>query len=180
MVRGIELLEARGSKVKVLKWDSSDGKGLDDLIANNGASAYTKAHQKAISPDLDKRTHYRTEYNKLAKKVYRELGNNIPDERLDLEIYTRMALKGELADGARVIGESDFARLLKKEQPKTLEHYLKAVSHVAGTYQRLSAKNIPNLDVMTKQIVNDQWAEFQLQDERNLDHNQTRRRGKSL
>ncbi len=145
MVRGIELLEAQGSQVKVLKWNPEDGKGLDNLIANKGASAYAIAHKEAISSDLDKRTHYRTEYNKLAKRVRQELGSNISDERLELEIYIRMATKGELADGSRVVGESNFARLLKKEQPHMVEPYLKAIAHVVGTYKRLSDQDTPDL-----------------------------------
>jgi hypothetical protein len=36
MVRGIELLEARGCACKVVKWDGSLNKGLDDLIVNQG------------------------------------------------------------------------------------------------------------------------------------------------
>ncbi len=182
LVRGIELLEAQGSQVKVLKWNPSDGKGLDDLIANKGASAYALAHQEAISSDLDKRTHYRTEYNKLAKRVHQELGNNISDERLELEIYIRMATKGELADGARVVGESDFARLLKKEQPHMVEPYLKAIAHVAGTYKRLSAQNDPNLDTLAKKMVNQHLVKFQLQEEDTLRQNQvrSRRAGRSL
>ena len=76
MVRGIELLEAQGSTVKVVKWNSEDGKGLDDLIANQGPAAYASAQQQAESGDRDKRIHYRTEYNKLAKKVNQEMGSN--------------------------------------------------------------------------------------------------------
>ncbi len=182
MVRGIELLEAKGSQVKVLKWNPSDGKGLDDLIANQGASAYAKAHQEAISPDLDKRTHYRTEYNKLAKRVRQELGSNISDERLELEIYIRMATKGELADGTRVVGESDFARLLKQEQPHMLKPYLKAIAKVAGTYKNLSDKNTTDLDALAKSMVNQHTVEFQLQEEDTLRHTQvrSRRNGRSL
>ena len=43
------LLAARGCDVYVALWDSSLGKGVDDLIVNNGADAWKTAHQKALS-----------------------------------------------------------------------------------------------------------------------------------
>jgi conjugative relaxase-like TrwC/TraI family protein len=61
LVRGIELLEASGAICKVVKWNPSEGKGLDDLIVNKGANAYSLAQQNAIASDRDKRIHYRTQ-----------------------------------------------------------------------------------------------------------------------
>ena len=165
LVRGIELLEAKGCKVKVVKWNPEDGKGLDDLISQTGAAAYAEAHRNAVSSDKDKKIHYRTEYNKLALQVRKELGNQISDERLDLEVYIRAVLKGEKADGTRVVGESDFSRLLKKEKPQFAQPYLQAISHVAGTYQRLSENNTPKLDFWTKKMVNQQTAKFKVKQE---------------
>ncbi|NJO93914.1 MAG: DUF3854 domain-containing protein, partial [Hydrococcus sp. RM1_1_31] len=112
LVRGIELLEARGATCKVVKWNPTDGKGLDDLIVNKGAKAYALAQQNAIASLRDKGTHYRTEYNKIAKQVRFEIGD-LGNERLDLEIYLRAFYKGDIADGARVIGESDRVRSLR-------------------------------------------------------------------
>ena len=43
------LLAARSCKVYVALWDASLGKGVDDLIVNNGADAWETAHQKALN-----------------------------------------------------------------------------------------------------------------------------------
>ncbi len=63
-----------------------------------------------------------------------------------------------------------------------VEPYLKAIAHVAGTYQRLSAQNDPNLDSLAKSMVNQHLVEFQLQEEDPLKQNQvrSRRSGRSL
>ncbi len=167
MVRGIELLEERGCNVKVLKWNSEDGKGLDDLISQAGPIAYAEAHRNAVSSDLDKKIHYRTEYNKLAKRVKEELGDDLSSERLDLEIYVRSVLKGDKEDGTRVVGESDQSRLFKQEKPQMVKPYLEAISHVAGTYKSLSDKNTPKLDYWAKKMLRQQTVKFKVkQDQR--------------
>ena len=167
MVRGIELLEAQGSTVKVVKWNSEDGKGLDDLIANQGPLAYSSAQRKAIPSELDKRTHYRTEYNKLAKKVNQEMGS-ISVERLDLEVYIRASLKGELADGARVVGESDEVRFLREQHPDLAQHYVGAIASVAGTYGRMSQRDVRHLDELARQFVQRQTVALALEAEKAL------------
>ena len=172
LVRGIELLEAEGCKVKVVKWNSEDGKGLDDLISQAGAAAYAEAHRNATSSDKDKKIHYRTEYNKLAKQVRNELGDNISSERLDLEIYIRSVLKGEKADGTRVVGESDKSRLFKKEKPDLVKPYLEAISHVAGTYKSLSEQNTPKLDYWAKKMLKQQTAKFKVKQDERLEKRQ--------
>lgn len=169
MVRGIELLEERGCQVKVLKWDSSKGKGLDDYIANEGAAAYAHVHKNAISSSLDKKTHYRTEYNKLKKQVHRELGNNISVERLDLEIYIRSVLKGEKADGARVVGEGDRSRsYLKGKNPRFKDAYLYGIEKTAGTYLNMSRTKISDLDNIARKIVTQQMAQHQVRENKDL------------
>ena len=54
----------------------------------------------------------RTKYLEKALLVRRELGTNISEERLDLEIYLRTNSE---ADGANVLGESDFMRFFKQD-----------------------------------------------------------------
>jgi len=44
---GVPHLEAHGATVRVATWDSSLGKGVDDLIANNGIEAWKKALNEA-------------------------------------------------------------------------------------------------------------------------------------
>jgi hypothetical protein len=72
MVRGIELLEARGCACKVVKWDGNLNKGLDDLIVNQGALAYTQAQINPASCEGEKKAHYRTQYKLLSKTVTKE------------------------------------------------------------------------------------------------------------
>jgi hypothetical protein len=43
-----QLLQTRGCEVLVASWDSQQGKGLDDLIVNAGASAWETAHNNAL------------------------------------------------------------------------------------------------------------------------------------
>ena len=128
---------------------------------------------------LDAENPYRTKYLNTARLVRRELGTNISSERLDLEIYLRT--NSEAEDRLKVIGESDFVRFLQQEQPLMAKSYLKAISHVAGTYKSLSNKNTPNLDALAKQIVNTHLVKFELQDN-SISPNLTpkRRRGRSL
>ncbi len=129
-------------------------------IATQTRTKSQKASSTAENP-------YRTKYLELAKLVRQELGHNISDERLELEIYLRTNSK---TDGAKVLGESDFARLLKKEKPKMTPHYIKAIAKVANTYKNLADRNTPNLDTWAKKMVNVHLAEFHLQ-ENNLDQN---------
>ena len=161
MVRGIELLEATGSTVKVLKWNPADGKGLDDLIAKTGPLAYADAHKNAVSSAVDKKIHYRTEYNKLAGKVRASLGN-IGENRLNLEVFVAAVLKGDKHDGQRVISESDKVRQLKKEQLQLVDSYLHAMKKVAGTYLNMTSKKIPDLDKTADKMVRQQMAQHQV------------------
>ncbi len=132
--------------------------------------------QKQFSPPPE--NPYRTKYLEKALLVRRELGTNISEERLDLEIYLRTNSE---ADGANVLGESDFMRFLKQEKPLMAKSYLKAISHVANTYKSLSEKKTPKIDALAKQIVNTYLVEFHLQDN-NISPNleSKRRRGRSL
>ncbi len=121
LVRGIELLEANGCTCKVAKWNPDDGKGLDDLISNRGPLTYTKAIALAESSARAKRTHYRTQYNAIARQVR----VNYPDpspELLDAEVYLRTIAKAELADGDRFISQSDQVRAIK--DPGQVQNYI--------------------------------------------------------
>jgi conjugative relaxase-like TrwC/TraI family protein len=111
-VRGIELLEAQGCICKVVNWKPEDGKGLDDLIANRGPLAYTQAIATAQTSDQDKRTHYRTEYNSIARQVRVNYPQATP-EFLDAEVYLRTIAKAEAKDGDRFLSQGDNARSLK-------------------------------------------------------------------
>ena len=118
LVRGVELLEAQGSIVKVAKWKPEQGKGLDDLIMNQGPSAYLLALAKAESAEREKRIYYRTQYNALAKEV-RKQQPGISGDALDIEVYLLAIERGEPKDGERFLSQSDHARTLKTPQEIT-------------------------------------------------------------
>ncbi len=123
---------------------------------------------------------YRTKYLKLAKLVRQELGHNISNERLELEIYLRIAPE---AERTKVLGESDTSRLLKKEKPQMTSHYLKAIASVAQTYKDLSDRKTDNLDKWAKKLVNSHLAKFHAQENNlstNLSSQQTKRRGRRM
>jgi conjugative relaxase-like TrwC/TraI family protein len=121
-VRGIELLEAQGCICKVANWKPEDGsKGLDDLIVNRGPLAYTQAIAQAQTSDQDKRTHYRTEYNAIARQVRVNYPQATP-EFLDAEVYLRTIAKAEAKDGDHFISQSDNARSLK--DPAQVQAYI--------------------------------------------------------
>ena len=42
------LLQKAGCRVKVVTWDGANGKGVDDLIANQGQESFTQAYQNAL------------------------------------------------------------------------------------------------------------------------------------
>ncbi|MEL6500462.1 MAG: plasmid replication protein, CyRepA1 family [Cyanobacteria bacterium J06623_1] len=46
------LLQKAGCTVKVVTWDSNQGKGVDDLITNCGAAEFTQAYDKALDLEI--------------------------------------------------------------------------------------------------------------------------------
>ncbi|MDJ0649738.1 MAG: MobQ family relaxase [Xenococcaceae cyanobacterium MO_188.B19] len=119
----------------------------------------------------------RTKYKNSVKLIHQELGENISDSRLDLEIYLRSNSSLEM------IEQSSAYQSFEKADPKVAECYLKAIAYVAGTYQRLSKKKTPDLDKWAKNLVNVHLAKFYAKENgqsQNLEQQQTRRRGLHL
>jgi hypothetical protein len=52
------LLTQHGCNVSVIRWDSQQGKGADDLIANHGTEAFDKAYESALSLEYWKALSY--------------------------------------------------------------------------------------------------------------------------
>jgi conjugative relaxase-like TrwC/TraI family protein len=135
MVRTIELLEARGCVCLVAKWNPDQGKGLDDLIANQGPQAYARAIANAHPAEREKQIHYRTEFNAIARQI-RKAQPDITNEALDVEVYLRAVAKGESKDGDRFVSQSDHARNLK--DPALHQKYVEHIRAIAPHYhQRL-------------------------------------------
>ena len=117
----------------------------------------------------------RAEYMNTAKLVRQELGNNINDSRLDLEVYLRADSKAE------IIFESSLYQRLKENNPSLAQHYVKAISSVAGIYQRLSNKKTPDLDGWAKRLINQNLADFYLEENNRSQNIQPqRRRGRRM
>ena len=119
----------------------------------------------------------RTKYKNSVKLIHQELGENISDSRVDLEIYLRSNSDSE------IIKQSSAYQSFEKTDPKIAECYLKAIAYVAGTYQRLSQKKTPDLDKWAKNLVNVYLAKFYAKENeqsQNLEQQQTKRRGLHL
>ena len=119
----------------------------------------------------------RTKYKNTVKLIHQELGNDISDPRLDLEIYLRTNSQSS------IIKQSAVYQRFEKDEPKVAECYVKAIASSAQTYKSLCNRRTPNLDKWAKKIVNSQMAKFYAQDHdrsQNIEQQQTRRRGLHL
>ena len=119
----------------------------------------------------------RTEYKKTLNLIHQELGSDITDPRLDLEIYLRANSQCD------IIKHSAVYQKLDSDDPKIAECYVKAIASSAQTYKSLCNRRTSNLDKWAKKIVNSQMAKFYAQDQdrsQNIEQQQTRRRGLHL
>ena len=80
------LLQKAGCRVKVVTWDSKLGKGVDDLIANEGRSYFAKAYEAA----LDLETWKAKSWTKLTY--------------LDLEVNSRYLPELDIASQHKIVG----------------------------------------------------------------------------
>ena len=106
-------------------------KGLDDLITDQGPTAYAVTLAKAEAAEREKRLYYRTQYNALAREV-RKAKPGIAGEALDIEVYLLAITKGELKDGKRFLSQSDHARSLK--DPKAVTAYIEHIKASVPQY----------------------------------------------
>lgn len=139
LVRTIELLQAEGVVCKLAPWNPELGKGLDDVIAKVGPRYYNAAIANAISPDGEVKRHYKGQYNSIAKRVQKSLGE-MPKERVDLEVYAYCKENAELNDAYRFISESDHMRAATPEQKRL---YLLAIHNVSPIYEKLMNSDKP-------------------------------------
>ena len=139
LVRTIELMQAAGVVCKVAQWDPKLGKGLDDVIAKVGPRHYNAAIANAISPEAEIKRHYRGQYNSICERVQERLGD-VPQERLDLEVYSYCKENAELNDAYRFISESDHMRAAT---PGEKQRYLLAIHRIHPQYQKLITSDSP-------------------------------------
>ena len=121
--------------------------------------------------------HTRNEYKNTRLLVHQELGNDISDPRLDLEIYLLANSRSE------IIKQSAVYQKFYSDDPKIAKYYVKAIAQSAQTYKSLSDRKTPDLDKWAKKLVNSQLAKFYAKENnfsQNIEQQQTRRRGLHL
>lgn len=150
LVRTAELLTAKGCVCKTARWSTDDGKGLDDLIVKCGPQAYNVAIANRRSVKGELTAHYRNQYKYLANKVQRRLGD-IPQARVDLEVYRECREKHEVNDAYRFISYSDHVLAMTEEER---EQYLRALHQSYFAYVCWCKTDEPiKLDDLTEKLV---------------------------
>ncbi|NJM76226.1 MAG: hypothetical protein HC852_11080, partial [Acaryochloridaceae cyanobacterium RU_4_10] len=105
----------------------------DDLIKISGPLAFEKADRDAKPIESTANIHYRTEYNRIANQVRKDIPDLAP-EYLDVEVYLRAISKGEIKDGDRILSQSDHARTLK--DPDQVQQYIEQVKAKVPGYRQ--------------------------------------------
>ena len=121
--------------------------------------------------------HAKTKYKNSVKLIHQELGENINNSRLDLEIYIRANSDSE------IIKQSSAYQSFEKADPKIAECYLKAIASSVQTYKSLCNRKTPDLDKWAEKIVNSQLIKFYAKENeqsQNIEQQQTRHRGLHL
>ena len=128
LVRTGELLDLQGCQVDCVQWKSTDGKGPDDLIVNQGPRAWRQAVDHAVPLGWEYERHYRDQYQSLREMVLKREGKPQDQRKLDVEI----ARYAQRPDAIQVMGQSDQVRGLKaKGDPQALtaaRDYIKSVA----------------------------------------------------
>ncbi|HEY9825253.1 MAG TPA: DUF3854 domain-containing protein, partial [Stenomitos sp.] len=150
LVRGVELLQAKGCTCKVVQWEGD--KGLDDLIMNQGALAYTKAQARAVPAENEVRQYYRYQYQVIANQV-RMSDPLISNERLDCEVYLRASEKGDIKDAVRFVSQSDEARRRWDESPAAGLQYIQAIIRASQMYEGAKRQKRKDIDEIIRRIV---------------------------
>ena len=191
--RSLSLVESEITAVEKLSPSSSEGQLSEVKVSGVTSSIVLDFDEEEADLELRKVPSFsgrndrqpksgevdraRTEYNKTLNLIHQELGSDIIDPRLDLEIYLRANSQGD------IIKHSAVYQKLDSDDPKIGEYYLKAIASSAQTYKSLSNRKTPDLDKWAKKIVNSQMSKFYSQDNnqsQNLEQQQTRDRGLHL
>jgi Plasmid recombination enzyme/Domain of unknown function (DUF3854) len=112
IVCGIELFEAAGCDCKVATWTQID--------------RYTI--ETASPTEEVKRSHYRTQYEAIARKVLIAYPQ-ASQEFIDTEVYFQAIVQGDSNDGVRFISEGDNARTLS---PERIQAYIEGIRNNAN------------------------------------------------
>ncbi len=191
--RSLSLVEAEITAVEKLSSPSPQGQVSEIRMSGVTSSVVLNFDEDETDLDLPKVPSFsgqndrqsesgavdraRTQYKNTVNLIQQELGNDITDPRLDLEIYLRTNSESE------IIKQSAVYQKFEKDDPKIAEYYLKAIASSAQTYKSLSKKKTPNLDKWASKIVNSQMSKLYSQDQeqsQNIEKQQRRNRGLHL
>ncbi len=192
-LRSLAKVEAEITAVEKLSTSSSQGQVSEVKVSGVGSSISLDFDEEETNLDLPQVPsfsgrnsrqsefgavdHTRTEYNKTLNLIHQELGNDISDPRLDLEIYLRSNSQSE------IIKQSAVYQKFLRDDPKIAEYYVKAIAETAQTYKSLSDRKTPDLDKWAYKIVNSQMSKLYAKENnqsQNIEQQQTKRRGLHL
>ena len=191
--RSLFKVESEITAVEKLSTSTSQGQVSEVKVSGISSSVSLNFDQEETSLDLPQVPSFsgrndrqpesgavdraRTEYKNTVKLIHQELGNDISESRLDLEIYLRANSSSE------IIKQSEVYQSFEKAEPKIAECYVKAIASSAQTYKSLSNRQTPDLDKWAKKLVNSQLAKFYAKENnqsQNIEQQQTKRRGLHL
>jgi putative DNA primase/helicase len=142
-------LEKRDCYAANVNWDAKDGKGLDDLIVNQGAGAFDDAYETAIASlekQFSKRRNFRVPP---ADKIGREIAQEYRD---------RLAFNNEIALWMRY--EADFAGVWSLETNEFIEAIVSQILASKGIEGYNSHTYITNIvKAMRNQLIVRKWLE---------------------
>ncbi len=147
--------QGKASKIKVSGISSSVSLNFDEEETNLDLPRVPSfSGRNAQQPDKNQAEHAKSEYKNTLNLIHQELGNDITNPRLDLEIYLRANSQSE------IIKQSAVYQKLEKDEPKIANCYVKAIASSAQTYKSLSDRKTPDLDKWAKKIVNSQMSKL--------------------
>ncbi|WP_024546941.1 MobF family relaxase [Picosynechococcus sp. NKBG15041c] len=139
LVRTGELLEEAGCKVSVLKWQPHEGKGIDDLIVNQGVERLMNILGHAIPLAWEAEKHYRNEYLKLRNYLLKTQGQG--RKLTELMIDTAIAYTANSQDRIKILHQSNTLEARRKQGiPEDAKTYQ---AQIEQELQRLQQKLKP-------------------------------------
>uniref|UniRef100_UPI0030DD345A AAA family ATPase n=2 Tax=Cyanobacteriota TaxID=1117 RepID=UPI0030DD345A len=113
LVRTGELLAEAGCKVSVLKWQSHEGKGIDDLIVKQGVERFSDVLNHAIPLTWEADKHYRNEYLKLRNYLLKTQGQG--RKLTELMIDTAIAYTANPQDKIKILHQCNTVEERRKQ-----------------------------------------------------------------
>ncbi len=122
LVRTGELLAEVGCKVSVLKWQSHEGKGIDDLIVKQGKERFLDVLNHAIPLTWEADQHYRNEYLKLRNYLLKTQGQG--RKLTELMIDTAISYTAHPQDRTKILHQSNTLDARRKQGiPEDVKSY---------------------------------------------------------